>query len=415
MRFRKICFIILTALLCAAFTAKDARALSVNDLRFGTHPGKTRLVFDLSSVSDFRAFTLADPYRLVIDLPTFDWRVGNLPHNAAAGITGVRHGNLEAGISRIVFDLNKPVNIEGAFLLPAAQGKADRLVVDIAHVNHQDFMKTKGQSFGTLELQKNFLSAPNETRTASLGSGFPVPSAKPQASTKKPMIIIDPGHGGVDPGAIGANGVHEKFVVLALAKELKKQLEDSGQYRVKLTRESDKFIKLYDRVKFAREHEGDLFVSIHADSIGKKHVHGASVYTLSDKASDEQTAKLAARENKADLIAGIDLNTEDQEVANILVDLAMRDTMNQSKYFANTLVEQMESGGLKVLQKPHRYAGFAVLKAPDIPSILVEVGFMSNPDEAKRLSTDTYRSQVARSIKHGINAYFKTVAENERG
>lgn len=410
---------LLTALLCA-ITMTQAFALSVNDVRFGAHPDKTRLVFDLSASSDFRAFTLADPYRLVVDLPTFDWRAGTVPFNAASGVTGVRHGNLEAGISRIVFDLNRPINIETAFVLPSGSGLPDRLVIDITNTDTASFSRTQGQSFGTLELNGGMLRAPSdEPRTASLSnnnSGFPTPQSKPKATvfTKKPLVIVDAGHGGVDPGAIGANGVHEKIVTLALAKELKRQLEASGRYQVKLTRETDTFVKLYDRVKFARAHGGDLFVSIHADSIGKSHIHGASVYTLSDKASDAQTAKLAARENKADLIAGIDLNTEDQEVANILVDLAMRDTMNQSKFFANTLVDELRLGGISILEKPHRYAGFAVLKAPDIPSILVEVGFMSNPDEARRLTTDVYRQKIARSLMQGINSYFNTVAENER-
>ncbi|MFP4314278.1 MAG: N-acetylmuramoyl-L-alanine amidase [Alphaproteobacteria bacterium] len=414
MRIRALLTFLSAFVLCGLLTVQSALALSVNDVRFGTHPGKTRLVFDLSAVSDFRAFTLSDPYRLVIDLPAFDWRVGNVPANDGAGITAVRHGNLEAGISRIVLDLNRPINIENAFVLPAAQGKSNRLVVDIADVSHAAFIKGKGQSYGTLEIQKHYLKAPAEVRTAALNAPAPFPPGKPKTLAKKPLIIIDPGHGGVDPGAVGANGVYEKNVALALAKELKSQLLATGRYRVKMTREDDRFIKLGDRVHFARNNGGDLFMSIHADSLPRPNVRGASVYTLSNKASDAQTAKLAARENKADLIAGIDLSVEDDEVANILVNLAMRDTMNQSKYFANTLVEEMQLEGVKLLERPHRYAGFAVLKAPDIPSVLVEAGFMSNKSEANMLTTHEHRRKIAGALRDGINAYFKTVAENER-
>lgn len=406
---------ILTLGLMMLFTSISAHALSVDDVRFGSYPDKTRLVFDLSATADFRAFTLSDPYRLVVDLPGFDWKAGAVSNNTGAGITAVRHGNLQAGISRIVFDLNKPIRVESAFVLPRQGKMPDRLVVDIANVSPSAFNVSASRSFGTLDpnAQKTaFKTLGEEPRTI---NGIPAPQSKPKrTSIEKPLVIIDPGHGGVDPGAIGSNGLKEKDVVLALAKELRQQLLDTGRYRVHMTRESDVFIKLSHRVNIARQQGGDLFVSIHADSIPRPNVRGASIYTLSDTASDAQTAKLAARENKADLIAGIDLNTEDQEVANILVDLAMRDTMNQSKYFANTLVDEFNRGGVTLLTKPHRYAGFAVLKAPDIPSILVEAGFMSNNAEANALNTSNYRKQVARSIKQGIEAYFKTVAENER-
>ena len=398
----------------------QAHALSVDNVRVGTHPDKTRIVFDLSNVSDFRTFTLSDPYRLVVDLPSFDWRAPPLQNDAGMGVTGLRHGNLEAGISRIVFDLDKPISIQSAFALPKQGAKPNRLVVDVSHVSHDAFIRSKGQSHGTLTLEPVNLanhSASHMGRTASGASRAafipPQPTSKPRTG-KKPLIVIDPGHGGVDPGAIGANGAYEKHVVLGLSKALKKELESTGRYRVILTREDDVFIKLGNRVNFARQHGADLFLSVHADSLPRPNVSGASIYTLSNKASDAQTAKLAARENKADLIAGIDLSVEDEEVANILVNLAMRDTMNQSKYFANTLVDTFNTGGLKLLERPHRYAGFAVLKAPDIPSVLIEAGFMSNRMEANSLVTDSHKRRFAKSVRTGIDAYFKTVAQNEQ-
>ena len=395
-----------------------ARALEVRDVRFGLYQEKTRLVIEMDSRADFQVFVLGDPYRMVVDLPDFAWNVGALNQKQAAGVQAVRHGNLKPGISRIVFDLNRPVSVQNAFVLPPAKGKPYRLVVDFANVSASIFKTVKGQRFGTLDDAATARAPVSPVEPPRMAGAVPKPQRKnstPKASVQKPLVIIDPGHGGVDPGAIAKSGLQEKKVVLALAKQLKAELEGTGRYRVKMTREDDRFIKLRDRVKFARKHKGDLFVSIHADSIaGKSHIKGASVYTLSEKASDKQTARLAARENKADLIAGIDLSVEDEDVVNILVDLARRDTMNQSKFFAGELVKTLPAQGVQLLERPHRYAGFAVLKAPDIPSILVEAGFLSNSQEAKRLNTASYRKKVARGLRQGINVYFDQVRKNQR-
>lgn len=412
-------------------TPAQAETLDIRDVRFGVQSDKTRLVLDLSKPANFRAFVLGDPVRLVIDLPEFTWSLGAVTNARKAGITAVRHGTLNTGTSRIVFDVGQTVSIQNAFVLLANDSKPDRLVIDFSKVNAQTFTQSKNIVFGNLEqyqvldnrpLQNQGAPPPPQqpdSRTASLQvRPVPLPQDKPQPlmdkPLEKPLIIIDPGHGGIDPGAIASNGLQEKDIVLSLAKALKKELEQSGQYRVLMTREKDVFIKLADRVKFAREAGGDLFISVHADSVGNPDVRGASLYTLSEKASDAQTEKLAARENKADLIAGIDLSVEDQDVANILVDLAMRDTMNQSKFLAGKLVKTLPSNGLNLLERPHRSAGFAVLKAPDIPSILIEAGFMSNNTEAKRLNTPEHRSRFAKSLHRGIDAYFEQVRKNQR-
>ena len=402
-------------LVCGLGISHPASALSVEDVRFGKHEDKVRLVLELSEITDFRVFALPDPYRLVIDLPSFTWNASPVPKPAGLSVKSVRHGKLQEGISRIVIDIDKPPEIKTAFLLPHAVGRADRLVIDYASVSPATFNAHKGKIHGTLDTKQAAITQraidQGETRTA----GMATPSRKPDKAPpkKKPLIIIDPGHGGQDPGAINGR-TREKDIVLALSKELRNQLEATGRYRVKLTRESDVFIRLTDRVKFARHHGADLFVSIHADSIEKPNVQGASIYTLSEKASDSQTAKLAARENRADLIAGIDLSTEDEEVANILVDLAMRDTTNQAKFFANSIVGQLKSSGVRTLDTPHRHAGFAVLKAPDIPSVLIEAGFISNRSEARLLSDPSYRAKIARALKTGIETYFERVALHER-
>ncbi len=386
--------------------AQTTTALSVDQVRFGVHPGKTRLVFDLSAQSNYRVFSLPSPYRLVIDLPSFTWKAGTVNRPSDSGVAAIRHGELEPGISRIVFDMSGPIAVRSAFALPAQPGKPNRLVIDYSLTSEKGFKQQKTKIYGSLSTStKKHSKAPALT---------PIPTQKKPQKKKKPLIIIDPGHGGIDPGAIGTNKVYEKHVVLALAKELKKQLESTGEYRVSLTRNTDTFIKLGNRVKIARKHNADLFISLHADSIEKSNVRGASFYTLSEKASDTQTAKLAARENRSDLIAGIDLSVEDEEVANILVDLAMRDTTNQGKFFAGKVVNAFRAKKLKILENPHRHAGFAVLKAPDIPSVLVEAGFMSNRKESAQLNTASHRKRLASALKSGINAYFEQVRKNQR-
>ncbi len=419
MRFLRIFLLVLGCLAAFPAAGQANPSLSVNAVRIGVHPEGTRLVVDLSARTDFRSFLLQNPSRLVIDLPSFSWNTTLSKPPAGSMVGNIRNGLLQPGISRIVVDLESAATLKSAFMLPAGPSVPDRLVIDLAKApSGYDFSKER--MFGSLNSQS---PAPAAQTTAS--TGLPPPPAKPttqkeedtpppvsQNPGKKPMIILDAGHGGQDPGALGPGGKREKDVTLAAAKEVKRQLEATGRYRVQLTRSSDVFIKLQDRVAISRKKGGDLFISLHADSVDKPNVRGASIYTLSNKASDAQTAKLAARENRADLIAGVDLSHEDKQVANILIDLAMRDTMNQSKYFANTIVKQAGSNGLRMLEKPHRFAGFAVLKAPDIPSVLIEMGFMSNPSEVAALSSDEYRRKIAKTIVGGVDLYFAKVHKN---
>lgn len=410
--------------LCAV---SPARALTVKDIRFGTHPDKIRMVIELSDKVEFKAFTLASPDRMVVDLPHFEWQATTISKPAASHITDIRQGALTPDTSRIVFDLAKPVTIRSAFVLPSDQGRPNRLVLDFAVAGPQDVETGNHQTYGRLDsaaaagaapaVNQNIQTIPALPAQTAAATTMTVPARKPSATAatprEKPLIIIDPGHGGVDPGAIGANGLFEKHVTLAVAKELKRQLEATGHYRVKLTRSTDVYLKLYKRVAIARQNNADLFVSLHADSVAKGDAQGASIYTLSEKASDAQTARLAEKENRVDLIAGVDLTVEDEVVANILVDLAMRDTMNQSKFLANTMVGKLHGGNIRTLDNPHRYAGFAVLKAPDIPSILVEMGFMSSRKEARMLSQPDYQRKIARALVSGIDAYFRKVRANQ--
>lgn len=393
------------------FQSTPARALDISSLRFGTYPDKTRLVIDISETADFRTFTLSDPYRLVIDIPQFNWNASATQPPPQANISDIRQGKLSTELSRIVFDLKSPALIKSAFVLPAnAKNKNARLVIDYTNVSRATFNTNKGTLYGTLK--NNFVTKDNTTIHPDNGIN---PKQKAASTVpEKPVIILDPGHGGIDPGAIGINKVYEKTVVLSIAKELRRQLLATGRYTVYMTRDKDIFIKLKDRVKFARTHHGDLFVSMHADSVGTKSVHGTSIYTLSKKSSDKQTAALAQKENQVDLLAGVDLNIEDEQVAFILGDFLMNETMNQSKFFANTIVDTLHAQGVNTLDRTHRYAGFAVLKAPDIPSVLIETGFMSNAREARLLTQKEHQRKIATAIRRGIDAYFKRVHMNEK-
>lgn len=414
----------------------QATALDVENVRFGTHPDKTRMVVELSAKTDFRAFTVpqADgkPYRLVVDLPPFDWQAGQVSLGKNTQILDVRSGTLTDNIKRIVVDLKTPASIQTAYFLPKDAGKSHRLVIDFKSITPQAFASQQRQIFGTLQETQNdqrtleALIAEKAASTSSSANGIVIPKRKPAklseitgTSTparttplRKPLIVIDAGHGGADPGAIGANRSREKDVTLSAARILRDKLQATGRYSVHLTRDKDIYLKLYQRRNIARVKEADLFISLHADSIDKPNVRGASIYTLSNKASDAQTARLAARENQADLIAGIDLSHEDKEVADILIDLAMRDTMNQSKFFANTVVDKMKQNDIRVLTRPHRYAGFAVLKSPDVPSVLFEMGFMSNKGESRLLQTRGYQEKIATALAQSIDSYFQKVQKN---
>ena len=222
----------------------------------------------------------------------------------------------------------------------------------------------------------------------------------------KYTVVLDPGHGGIDPGAISRKGAKEKEIVLAVAKVLRDKLTASGRYRVVMTREDDTFLSLAERVEVARRIKADLFVSIHADIIGRGDVRGASVYTLSEKASDTEAAELAAKENKSDVIAGVDLEVQDKAVASILIDLARRETMNFSAEFATLLVPELEKRGLRHSSRAHRFAGFRVLKAPDVPSVLIELGYLSNKQDLAMLTSRNGHQTLARAVKDAVENYF---------
>ncbi len=372
-------------------TQGAAAAPAVLGVRTGEQPSATRFVLDLSEALEYRVFVLPNPYRVVIDLPEVDWLVEPTAAVAQGLIRNFRFGLFEAGTSRVVLDVAQPVRIRRSFLLPPNGSFPHRFVLDIEAVDADAFEKVAALP-----------PRPRRQRR--------VPASKPlqKGGDARPTVIIDPGHGGIDPGTIGRKGTLEKHVTLRVAKELERQLTRSGRYHVRLTREKDIFVRLRDRVAFARREGGDLFISLHADSIKNRNVRGAAAYTLSEKASDSQAAALAAKENRADVIAGIDLNGESSEVTTILIDLARRETMNLSAGFASLVLPEIQKNG-NVLRNDHRVAGFAVLKAPDIPSILIEMGYLSNRRDEKLLLSKSYHRDMSTAIFRAIERYFSEV------
>ncbi len=390
--------LLMLATLVAVPPVEAAGVPVISNLRIGNHPDKVRIVFDLDQKVDFSIFLLPDPYRVVLDVPEVSFRLPESAASRAVGpIAGWRYGQFRPGTSRVVIDAGSPVQVKSAFVLPPSGDQQYRLVIDLAVASRDVFLEESDAS-----IQRHVaLSAPR----VSPPPAAPAPLPK---SDDRMTIVIDAGHGGVDPGAIGENGVYEKNIVLAAAQALKAALEETGRYKAVLTRDGDSFIRLRERIAIARRVDADLFVSLHADSIKDGSLRGLSVYTLSENASDKEAESLAASENKADIVAGIDLTQQEPEVTNILIDLAQRRTMNYSARLAGYVVKEMERE-TKLLGRPHRFAGFAVLKAPDVPSVLVELGFLSNREDNRRLNDPAFRRKVATGLTRAIDRYFQGV------
>jgi N-acetylmuramoyl-L-alanine amidase len=319
--------------------------------------------------------------RFVMD---FDRRIGL--------VKTFRYGLIMQGGSRIVLDTKGPVRVDKAFALAAADGQPARLVVDLSPTDRASFLRTI-----SLEDRTNRSGASKHASSA----------AADTPGDPRPMIVIDPGHGGIDSGTKSFSGQDEKDVVLAFGLMLRGKLEKTGKYRVAMTRDDDTFVPLHERVRFARARKAALFISIHADSIPRSEgqAEGASVYTLSEHASDAEAASLAEAENRSDAIAGVDLSSEPDDVANILIDLAQRETKVFSLQFARTLV-----GELKPVTPLHvhplKSAGFIVLKAPDVPSVLVELGYMTTKSDLVHLMSPEWRSRTADSLVQAVNTFF---------
>ena len=363
------------------------------DVRLGGDERQTRFVLDLTRKIDLAAFTLADPYRVVVDLPEVTFKLpGKAGEHGRGLVKAFRYGLVMKGGSRIVLDTTGPVRVNKAFVLAAADGQPARLVLDLAATDRESYLQNIALESRTVR------SSPHVRH-------LPIP---PRVSNDpRPLIVIDPGHGGIDSGTKGLDGQDEKDVVLAFARELHDAIEASGKLRAALTRNDDTFVALGDRVRFARERQASLFVSIHADSLPRSEgqAEGASVYTLSEHASDAEAARLADKENKSDIIAGVDLSAEPNDVANILIDLAQRETKTFSVQFARTLINDLKPIA-RLHPHPIKSAGFVVLKAPDVPSVLVELGYMSTRGDLKNLTSAQWRSHAAKAMAQAVDDFF---------
>jgi N-acetylmuramoyl-L-alanine amidase len=425
----------------------------VINVRLGVHPDSTRVVLDLSGPAGYHIEPQTQAEQVVVVIEG----VGNSLAGPPPGrglIKSVRVEQ-EAGGSRMILELSEPAHVARSQSLIATSDAPARIFVDL-QAGAPDLVAAVIS--GALAAEQKEAQEPKTATTAwpvqlastavvaipgtatpeqpvAAAGGFPIPPAKPElhdledtaeaqlamlevpavVPPKKPavgrdshvpVIVLDAGHGGKDPGAVGAKGTMEKDITLKMATELKALLESGGRYKVVLTRDGDKLLALRQRIDVARAAAADLFISLHADHIEQTSLRGASVYTLSENASDAEAARLAARENKEDLITGVDLSSQNPMVTSILIDLAQRETKNLSARFASMLSEEL-ADHTHVIRNSHRFAGFVVLKAPDVPSVLVELGYLSNEKDEAALASKRHRRVLANSIRDAIDRYFE--------
>jgi N-acetylmuramoyl-L-alanine amidase len=290
-----------------------------------------------------------------------------------------------------VLDTTGPVRVEKSFVLDASDGQPARLVLDLVGIDREAFL-----------------------RAAAVDNRIPEGAKKPEPQSgaprdQRPIIVLDPGHGGIDTGTRAPSGETEKDVVLDIALMLRDKLEKAGKYRVVMTRTDDSFVALADRVRLARSRNAQLFISVHCDALarGEGEAEGATIYTLSDQATDAAAARLADSENRADVISGVDLSVEPDDIADILIDLAQRETKTFSLQFAKAVAVELKSAA-RMHKHPLKSAGFRVLKAPDVPSVLIELGYVSNRQDMKQLMSESWRMRAGDAIVQAVNTYFTT-------
>jgi N-acetylmuramoyl-L-alanine amidase len=375
---------------------------------------ETRLIFSLSACVAVQTYVLDRPERAIVDLPEVNFQI-----DPAAGLKGAqkrgrrarhraletpglvasfRFGRLAPGKSRIVVDLAGPAEMAAATCAPAAG--VYELTLALTPQAEAAF-----NTAARAGAEKQAAAAPPQAaQEPQLKTD---PSAPPAGESPKPVVVLDPGHGGIDTGALGRDHAVEKFLVLDFARALTAKLREGGHYRVVLTRDDDVFVPLGARVRMARDLRADLFVSLHADALagGGASVQGATVYTVSERASDAEAARVAEHENKADSAAGVEVREDASDVSDILFDLTRRETRAFSHVFAHSLSEYWKVAA-RLNKNPRRSAGFVVLKAPDVPSVLLELGYLSNDSDASDLSSPAWREKAAAQVAQAIDAFF---------
>ncbi len=383
----------------------------ISNIRFGkTESGGVRIVIEASSPIAFSAFSLNKPNRLVVDIANAKIRNDITNEN---DYLKFRYGNFRPQIMRIVFDIDYNFIVSRQFTLDGINEFPHRLVFDIDKSANPQVFARASASFAPFEVKQQEAVDTKITPPAVIDKpSKPVAKDKAKAPARNsapnihyPVIVLDAGHGGIDPGAKGKSGFFEKNITLEIVKKLKKSLQDSQKYKVVLTRDDDFFVPLRDRFRIAEEASGDIFISIHADSINNPNLNGASIYTLSEQASDSEAQKLAENENASDQYAAQVYVDAPSDIKRILLGLGQRNTKQESAILAKHLISQFQNN-IELLNKPHRFAGFAVLKSPIIPSILIEAGFLSNQDMETKLRTEQYQMKLAKTIHAGIDEYF---------
>ena len=370
-----------------------------SDARVAGDAKQTRFVLDLDKPIQHRAFVLADPYRVVIDIPQVSFQLPAGVGTAGRGlIKAFRYGLVMPGGSRIVFDLTGPAKIASSYVLDAANGQPPRLVLELTEVDRTAFMQSLAA-----EARPELRPAVADAKAAVQPAAPPKPAGPPD---NRPVIVIDPGHGGPDNGTqAGGSEFMEKNLVLTFGLALRDRIEKIGKYRVVMTRTDDIFVALDERVRIARGQSAALLVSIHADALPRREgdAQGATIYTLSEKASDIEAERLAEAENRSDAIAGVTLS-EEPVVTDILIDLAQRETRTFSNRFARVLMNEMKTS-VRMHKHPLKSAGFRVLKAPDVPSVLVELGYVSNKGDRDHLVSEAWRNRTAGAMSQAIDAF----------
>jgi N-acetylmuramoyl-L-alanine amidase len=385
--------------------AEPTARVEATDVRLIDAGRSTTFEITMSEGLTAHVFTLANPYRVILDLPDLTFRLDPAAGQKGAGlVSAFRYGLFAERKSRVVIDTTGPVKIASAAMTRPGGGKAVKLAVVLVPIDAAAFGAGTGATHAP---------APD----ASTESAPPGNLEAKRKARSKPVVVIDPGHGGIDPGAMGANNVPEKTIVLAVAQELKAALLKTGAYDVRLTRSDDVFVSLDRRLKFSYDNAADLFISLHADSIEEKRIadsiRGATIYTLSDQASDEQARIMAEKENASDLIAGIETvdRGRNDQVKNILIDLLKRETSNFSADFSHVLAKRLGKT-VAMSRIPLRSAAFKVLKQTHAPSVLVELGYMSNQNDEQEMTTPVWQQKVAGSIAAAVQVYFsKRTAE----
>lgn len=390
----------IVAVIGLAQAAAASDALVAHSYKMAGDAARMRLVVHFDKEPDLRWFLLRDPHRLAIEMPEAEFRFEGEDLSPRSMVTAVFYGNAGPGHSRLILSFDGPFAVEKFEILKNETEPGFRMVADIGAASEEAFQSAMAEQ---IEITGATVAAKSDRLHKQV-----------ERQTRPFRVVIDPGHGGIDTGAAGVSGTVEKTITLAFSLELKKKLEEVGGLDVFLTRDRDLFLRLDERVKIARQHEADLFISIHADSIRQKSVRGATVYTVSDKASDPEAAAKAIRENLADEIAGVVVEEEHQEVADILADLIRRETQGFSIRFARSLVEELSSAISMIQTNPHRFAGFRVLRAPDVPSVLLELGYLSNAQDEALMRDPEWRAKAASGIAAAIG-YFAQARQGAGG